>query len=561
MPTQHTRRGLLRLFGLASVGLVAEGLLTTCRSPTPPAAPPATTAPATTAAPTANAGSAPLAKPTVPASEPTQQPAAGTPKQGGILKIALNQEANTVDPHKQRDIAGTHIKGMVYSQLIKYGRDLEIQPDLAERWENPDSATYVFHLRRGVKFHDGADLTADDVVASYERLLDPSIGAPVYVFIKNISSVTARDPNTVVFKLGGPQATFIPALALAGQYIAQKAKVQANANFETDLVGTGPFRFVSRTPGVETKLERNLRYFVQSRPFLDGLSYRPIFDDSARMNALRSGDVDLATYVTWAAMSEFNQYPQLALHSQTAGGYVQLDLRVDQPPLDNVKVRQAMSYAINYDQIIQELIQGKGRRLRGPLAFGMEGYDENLKGYDYDPAKAKQLLADAGLGSGFDLTLTYSSQGAPGADDVAQAAQSNLGDVGIRVKIEKVAEPTRRERIDKSDFVWSVGGWTPPLPTPPWTMDKWYLSDNRGLNRAFYSNPKVDELVKQAPTILDAQKRIDTYRQAQNIMVDEAPYILFYQANQILGMRDNIQGFEIKPGGSHYLSFEKLSKT
>jgi peptide/nickel transport system substrate-binding protein len=221
-----------------------------------------------------------------------------------------------------------------------------------------------------------------------------------------------------------------------------------------------------------------------------------------------------------------------------------------------------MSYAINYDQIIQELIQGKGRRLHGPLAYGMEGYDESFKVYDYDPARAKALLAEAGFANGFEITNTYASQGAAGADDLALATQQMLGEVGIRVKIEKVAEPTRRERIDKSDFVWSVGGWSPPMPIPSWTMDKWYHSANKGLtaNRAFYSNPKVDELVAKAPTILDAQQRVAMYREAQKLVVDEAPYILFYQGNQVLAMRESLDGFQVKPGGSHYLNYERFSK-
>jgi peptide/nickel transport system substrate-binding protein len=139
-------------------------------------------------------------------------------------------------------------------------------------------------------------------------------------------------------------------------------------------------------------------------------------------------------------------------------------LNCTKPPLDNVKVRQAMNYAINYDAFVKDLLQGKGRRLKGPLAYGMEGYDESLKGYDCDPAKAKALLAEAGFPNGFELQLTYATQGAAGADDIVLTAQSNLADIGIRVNIEKVAEPTRRERIDKSDFAWSVGGWSPPMP-------------------------------------------------------------------------------------------------
>jgi peptide/nickel transport system substrate-binding protein len=247
-----SRRGVLRVFGLASGGLVATGLLAACGSPAPQTSPPATTAPAAIA-PAART-TAPATGAAAPTSAPAAAVAAGgkTPKRGGILKIALNQEANTVDPHKSRDIAGTHIKGMIYSQLIKYGRDLQIQPDLAERHEMVDPTTYVFYLRKGVKFHDGADLTTDDVIASYERLLTPSIGSPVYVFIKSIDKITARDPNTLEFKLKTPQANFIESMALSGNFIAQKQKITAGVDFETDLVGTGPFKFTSRTPGVET---------------------------------------------------------------------------------------------------------------------------------------------------------------------------------------------------------------------------------------------------------------------------------------------------------------------
>jgi peptide/nickel transport system substrate-binding protein len=326
-------------------------------------------------------------------------------------------------------------------------------------------------------------------------------------------------------------------------------------------MGSGPYKISEWQRGQRLILDYNPNWYGKE-PAIKRVILNIVPESTNLKLQLQKGDIDFMSPISIPEMLSLQGQPGVRIEEVPSLLLILAYLNNTKPPLDNVKVRQAMSYAINYDQIISELIQGKGRRLRGPLAFGMEGYDENLKGYDYDPAKAKQLLAEAGFANGFDLLLTYSSQGAPGADDVALAAQQNLGEVGIRVKIEKVAEPTRRERIDKSDFVWSVGGWTPPLPTPPWTMDKWFLSTNKGLNanRSFYANPTVDELVQRAPTILDATKRIDTYRQAQNIIVDEAPYLLFYQANQVLGMRDNVQGFEVKPGGSHYLNFEKLSK-
>ena len=387
--------------------------------------------------------------------------------------------------------------------------------------------------------------------------------------IRQLKSTEAPDSTTVVMTLSEPFAYFLPSLGAYASAIVNPKAAQKESNndqaqgwLSNNAMGAGPYTITEWQRGQGLRLDYNPNWYGKE-PALKRLIFDVVPESTNLKLQLQKGDIDFMSPISIPEMLSLQGQSGVRIEEVPSLLLILAYLNNTKPPLDNVKVRQVMSYAINYDQIIQQLIAGKGRRLRGPLAFGMEGYDENLKGYDYDPAKAKQLLADAGFPSGFDLMLTYSSQGAPGADDVAQATQSNLGDVGIRVQIEKVAEPTRRDRIDKSDFVWSVGGWTPPLPTPPWTMDKWYLSDNRGLNanRAFYSNPQVDQLVKQAPTILDAQTRIDTYRLAQNIVVDEAPYILFYQANQILGMRDNIQGFQIKPGGSHYLSFEKLSKS
>lgn len=558
--SQHTRRlnrrGLLRAFGLASAGLVAGGLLTACGSPAPSAAPPATVAPTTLAPPTSQPAATNAAAATPAATQPATQPTTKSPKKGGVLKVALNQEANTVDPHKSRDIAGTHIKGMIYSQLIKYGRDLQIQPDLAERWENPDPTTYTFYLRKDVKFHDGADLSAEDVVASYERLLDPSIGAPVYVFIKGISSVTARDPNTVEFKLGGPQATFIPAIALAGQYIAQKAKIQANVDFESDLVGTGPFKFVSRTPGVETKVERNPTYFVQGLPYLDGISYRPIFDDSARMNALKSGDADLATYVTWAAMSEFNQYPQLALQSQTAGGYVQLDLRVDQPPLDNVKVRQAISYAIDREALIKTATSGRGQAcFGGPIPPWMWAYNKDLENmYRYDPARAKQLIQESGAqGATVEFTTWPTDTELFGRPSVV--VSTYLKQVGLNAVLKPVSNAQWAQARAEGTYQALVNGNLYSIPDPDFVSTLWEKGSNiTKANR--FADPQIDAWLQQARTLSDQPQRKTLYDQVQAKALEQVPTVFLFYREQGDGTQKDVQGYQFlgNPGAFNMLS-------
>jgi peptide/nickel transport system substrate-binding protein/glutathione transport system substrate-binding protein len=539
-----SRRDLLRAVGLTSTAFLATGLLTACGGAGTPAAPAATTAPATVAAPTAPAAGATRPAASTPANAGGAAPSAKAPKRGGILKIALNQEANTVDPHKSRDIAGTHIKGMVYSQLMKYGRDLQIVPDLAERYDNPEPTTYVFYLRKGVKFHDGADLTAEDVVASYERILEPSTGSPVYVFLKGISSVTARDPSTVEFKLSGPQATFLPAIALCGQYIAQKQKIQANVDFETDLVGTGPFKFTSRTPGVETKVERNPNYYVQGQPYLDGISYRPIFDDSARMNALKSGDVDLATYVTWAAMSQFDQTPQLALQSQKAGGFVQIDLRVDRAPLDNPKVRQAISYAIDRDALIKTAASGRGEScFGGPIPSWMWAYDKDLEGlYRYDPAKAKQLIQEAGAqGATIELTTWPTDTELFGRPSVVVATY--LKQAGLNAVLKPVSNAEWAQARAEGTYQGLVNGNLYSIPDPDFVGTIWEKGSNiTKANR--FSDPEIDGWLQQARTITDQAQRKALYDKVQAKALDLVPTVFLFYREQGDGTQKDVQGYQ-----------------
>ena len=183
---------------------------------------------------------------------------------GGILKMGINQESATIDPHKSRDIAGTQIKASSTAAVFEFYEGRQLVPDLAEKYDTVDDTTLVFTIK-GIKFHDGADLTSADVKASYDRILDPATGAVVYPYLKNIESVTPKDDFTIEFKLKAPQATFLAAMGLTGNYIAQKKKIDANVNFEEDVVGIGPYKFKSRTIQVESQVEKNPSYFVPDR--------------------------------------------------------------------------------------------------------------------------------------------------------------------------------------------------------------------------------------------------------------------------------------------------------
>jgi len=586
-PAQITRRRFLAVAGgIASVGLIAACSQSASAPATPaetkpaeskPAPPAATTAPAAAAKPTEAAKPA-EAKPAADAKPTQAAPAqAGVPKTVGPKETfiyGMAADPTNLDPHVTVDGLSLSTMQRTYDKLVdlrpgepKPGAPLEVDPEVADSWTvSPDNLTYTFKLKSGLKFADGSPLDANAVKWSFDRMM--KINKSGAANIRQLKTTEAKDPTTVVMTLSDPYAYFLPALgAYAASIINPKAQQQekdgdgAQAYLANNSVGSGPYVISEWRRGEQITLDYNPSWWGKE-PAIKRVIIRIIPEATNQKLALTKGDIDFTGSISIPEMLQLQGSPGVKIVEAPSMSISLAYLNCTKPPLDNVKVRQAMSYAMNYDVHVKDIIQGKGRLIKGPLAYGMEGYDESLKGYSYDVAKAKALLAEAGFPNGFEIQLTYASQGSSTADDTALMAQSNLSDIGIKVNIEKVAEPTRRERIDKNDFVWSVGGWSPPLPIPPWTMDKWYLSANKGLNanRAFYGNPKVDELVSKAPTVLDADKRIAMYREAQNIVVDEAPYILFSQSNQVLGMRDNLDGFQVKPGGSAYLNYERFSK-
>jgi len=525
------------------------------------------------------ASSALAAAPDAPASLPLVQGRTavrpyGQPGPDETFIYGMGADPTNLDPHSTVDGLSLVTMGRTYDKLVDLrpgvpqpGAALEVDPDLAESWEaSSDNLRYTFRLRSGLKFADGTPLDASAVKWSFDRMM--RINKAGASNLRQLKETRAVDDRTVEMILSEPYAYFLPVLgtyscSVINPKVADQAKDGDDAQqfLANNSMGSGPYVITEWRRGQQIQLDVNPNWYGPA-PALKRVIIKIIPESTNLKLQLEKGDIDFMAPISIPEMITMMGKPGVRVEEVPSHLYILAYLNCTKPPLDNVKVRQAFNYAMNYDQIIQELIQGKGRRMRGPLAYGMEGYDETLKGYDYDPARAKELLREAGYPDGFEITCTYASQGAPGADDIALASQQYLGDIGVRVKLEKVAEPTRRERIDKNDFVWSVGGWSPPMPIPPWTMDKWYHSANRGLtaNRAFYANSRVDELVAKAPTVLDANQRIEMYREAQRIVVDEAPYVLFYQANQVLAMRDNLQGFQIKPGGSHYLNYERLSK-
>lgn len=564
MSEAFSRRQLIRLLGLTA----GASLLAACAPAAPPAA---TSVPAAKptdapkpAAPAATA--APAGKPAAPAASTTIGPRE-------TLVYGLLTDPQNLDPQVGTDSLAMIAIERAYERLVDIergpqqpGAPINVVPGLAESWrEDKGGLEYTFKLRPGRKFSDGSPLDAKAVQFSFDRMI--AIKNTAASNIPQLKSTEAVDDLTVRMTLTEPFAYFLPSLAIYASGIVNpkvmdfaKDNDWGQAYLAGNAMGSGPYKFVEWQRGSQLVMEYNPNW-PGKVPAIRRVVLRMISEGTNLKLQLERGDIDVMWPLSISEMLPLEGKPGVRVTEVPTPAFILAYLNNQKPPFDQVAVRQAVSYAINYDQIIKEVIGGKGRRARGPLGFGMEGYDESLKGYDYDPGKAKQLLAQAGFPNGFDTTITYSTA-APGAEEVALIMQAQLGAIGIRAQTEKIAEAARRERIDKSEFAISPGGWAPPIPIPPWTMEKWYNSTKKGLNsnRAFYGNPKVDDLVLKAPAVLDAEKRIAMYREAQQIVVDEAPYVLFYQFNTLVAMRDTIEGFQPRIEGAYLMDYEVLSK-
>jgi peptide/nickel transport system substrate-binding protein len=230
-------------------------------------------------------------------------------------------------------------------------------------------------------------------------------------------------------------------------------------------------------------------------------------------------------------------------------------------PLDNIKVRQALNYAIDHNAIIQGAIKGKGIQLKGPIPEGLWGYDPNAKGYSLNIEKGKQLLAEAGFAQGLTLKLLYSDYKSFWESE-ALLLQDNLAKIGVKVELEKIAWATLRDKVDRADYDLCLGAWSPDYADPQTFMTYWYDSRMFGLagNRAFYKNDAVDALLREAEQISDQGARTKLYQQAQAIVLEEAPYILLFQSNSMVAMRKNVQGYVYNPMLESMYNFESMKK-
>jgi peptide/nickel transport system substrate-binding protein len=559
-----SRRGLFRTFGrLAATGALVP-ILVACQQqtvtpsptvkpqtqaqPTAAPAPSAATAPTASAAPTAAPATAPAAVPTiVPAKAQVAQgaeaglmrPTDGTPKRGGTLRNCFGVTTPHYDIHQG---ATTAVLCQMYNGLVR--RNLvdglrTIIPDLAQSWDvSPDGLTYTFHLRSGVKFHDGTPFSADDVVATFTRIVKPpsGIAIPLHTLFDQVASVEKSDDMTVTFTLKKAQAFFMEVLALPDLVIYPKAWLDKYNNDLRKVIapGTGAFKYQDYRQAEKWTFVRNPDYWDKDLPYLDQLELLHVPAWSDRGTAVLTDQSDMTWNASRETWQESAKHNVLANKLPNFGAYAVI-FNCKQKPLDDPRVRQAISLAVSRQDLIQAYITQEWIDLTRWVPHGDEYATPpdkiaTLPGYrpdkSADIAQAKKLLADAGYKDGISGLDFLSASVAPHAQIMAPAVQDQLKrNLGIEAKI-RVQERSllgEQERSGKFGMVLDTPGGSIPDFSP---IANLYFKTGASQNYGGYSNPKFDDLLAKSDAELDHAKRREYLDQMQDILDQDPPWLL-----------------------------------
>ena len=478
------------------------------------------------------------------------------------MRVGLDVDADTLDPRLSKNTSGFRVKELAFNGLVAINPDYTPVPDLAENWDNPDDKTWVFHLRQGVRFHDGSDFAANDVKYTYDSVLDQSFNSPARAFYLSVDKVDATDKNTVTFTLKSPFAPFLSYMDLG---IAPQAS-GAKPDFGTKPVGTGPFKVDTWNTGDSIDLSA-FDGFYGGRPNLDRVRLKVVPDNSARVVALESGDLDFVqSPLSPQDVSRLQSAGKLKVERTPAAGYTYVNLNTADPILSDKKVRQALSHLVNKQQIIDTIYKGIGKPANGPIVPGMWAYSGDVPSYDYSPDKAKQLLDDAGWTASADGIRTKDGQKLslvvrthsedPDRKQLIQVLQSEFQNVGIDATTSTVEFPAFFQDVQDGKYQVGVIGWL-NLSDPDRATFRQFTIDGTA-NYGKYKNDQVDSLLKQARTTLDHDKAKALYTDAVKQIVDDAPYIFVQYQEYIAMYTPRLQGYVINPV-ANWLSFKRVS--
>jgi peptide/nickel transport system substrate-binding protein len=468
------------------------------------------------------------------ASTETQPTSKGDPhKAEDIVVIAMALDISSLDPYAQNTTQTNALAHCIYDTLTFTDPATgDVSLELATSYEQVSDLEWIFNIREGIKFHNGAELTASDVKFSIERAMESKGMASKLGMIGHLEII---DDYAIKFVLKYPCVTLLNSLSFVCSAIMDEDFTKSNGD-KFIPNGTGPYKFVEWSPGEHVILERNDDYWGE----LYGaktLKTVVMSEDTSRTIALEAGDIDVNINVASIDFNRIDSNKDLTLYKDTNNKIDYLGLSHIDPITKDLKVRQAIAYAINKHDFVDVVLEGNGTVAESYLASGLEGHNPEQKGYQYDLAKAKNLMNEAGYPDGFDLTLTARSD----RDNLlAQTLQGQLREIGINVIIERVENAVFLEKCGAGEIQASFGNWAGTTSDADNPLRGVFYGPNAGTNnRTWYQNPVMDELLDKAITVSDDNERAKIYHEVEKLIHDDVAVIpLFFEVAGIAAKND-----------------------
>lgn len=481
------------------------------------------------------------------------------------IQYYLSNEPRSLDPALSTDVPSGEMVAMLYDGLTQFDQDGHLVPGLAARWDvDAARTTYTFHLRTGIKFHDGSDLTAADVAGSWLRALDPKtgggrawpllpiVGAKGYVAgtAREVVGIRIIDDSTLAVRIESPLSVFPKLIAMP---VAAVAPIPLPSGFADHPVGTGPWRFAAWDHGSELRLARNPDYWGAAKAEMDSIRIRIIPEALTIAAEYEAGLLDVAE-VPFSETARWEQAHPTELQRRPAIRQLYIALNTTRGVLKDVRVRQALNYATDAATILRTVMGGRGVRTGGALPPGLAGYDSTLYPYPFDVARAKQLLAEAGYPDGIDLELYRTSRSEYAR--LAQSFQQSWAEAGIRVTILERDGPTARAASATGEADLFLTDWYADYPDAEGFLFPLFHSSNRGTggNRAFLSDPELDRIIAAMRASTDTAEQAQLARVADARAHELAPWVFLWAPVDLWALTPELTGWRVPAifNGQHW---------
>lgn len=474
------------------------------------------------------------------------------------ISMSLLATPNSMDPHAANDQPSNHVNVNIYERLVEFTPDLDIVPGLAESYNQLDDTTWEFNLREGIEFHDGEAFNAKAVKANLDRVRDEKVGSPVSFLFELIEEIEVVDEFTIHIKTKGPFAALPSHLAHPAGGMVSPAVIEEDYAQEELLtavhqnpVGTGPFQFEEISEGEYVTLVRNENYWgkpAQAASF----TFNAVPEDATRIAELTTGNTDLIYPLNPNDFTQINEQKGTTVNETESVRMEYVGFNTEKEPFDDPALRKAIAHAVNKEDIINIMLEGKAVVADTPLSTAVKGHSGNIEPIEYNLNTAREILEENGYEDGFTAEITVQDRTAA---EIATYLQEELKELNIELEIYQIDPGAFLDYVGNGEHDMFIGGWGTVTLDADYGLYPLFHSSNIGTsgNRTHFSNDEVDTLLNDARSEIDETQRLALYEEAQQIIIDEAPLIPIYHPYLLVGMSDEVKGYAQHPASFHFL--------